>query len=224
MWYGSKKSPNLNKLAKNVNYRLNLKDRRFAKPLTRKNSYPKINFTFQIPTNWTLVILRAKNDYHSSDLYYLYNNNYFLNFTLFNKSLKVKYDSQTRTLAFKMVESSYNYLTYIKTLSSLFIRFNRPFFLKIRFKGKGYYMYKTVRNTIAPQMGYAHRVYVYSSATSVRFLSKTKILIFGLSKKEIEKTAYSLIKVKPINIFTGRGVRFARQVIYKKTGKVGAFR
>jgi amino acid transporter len=27
-----------------------------------------------------------------------------------------------------------------------------------------------------------------------------------------------------INVFTGRGVRFARQVIYKKTGKVSTYR
>ena len=85
-------------------------------------------------------------------------------------------------------------------------------------------MYKNSRNTIAPQMGYAHRVYVYSSATSVKFLSKTKILLFGLSKKDVMSTGYNLLTVKPINIFTGRGVRFARQVIYKKTGKVGAYR
>jgi hypothetical protein len=26
------------------------------------------------------------------------------------------------------------------------------------------------------------------------------------------------------NIFTGRGVRFARQIIYKKTGKVSSYR
>ena len=73
-------------------------------------------------------------------------------------------------------------------------------------------------------MGYAHRVYVYSSAITVKFLSKTKILLFGLSKQDVMQSAYSLARVKPINIFTGRGVRFARQVIYRKTGKVGAYR
>jgi ribosomal protein L6P/L9E len=94
----------------------------------------------------------------------------------------------------------------------------------MRFKGKGYYMYKNLRNTIAPKFGYAHRVYVYGSSTSVKPLSKTKIIIFGLSKHDILTTAYNLKSVKTINIFTGRGIRFARQVVYKKIGKVTAYR
>ena len=85
-------------------------------------------------------------------------------------------------------------------------------------------MYKNKRNTIAPQFGYAHRVYVYAQSTSVKFLSKTKILLFGLSKDDIVISGHNIKRVKPINVFTGRGIRFARQVIYKKTGKVSSYR
>ena len=85
-------------------------------------------------------------------------------------------------------------------------------------------MYKNERNTIAPQFGYAHRVYIYSFANSVKFLSKTKVFLFGLSPKDVFSTGYSLFRTRPINVFTGRGVRFARQVVYKKTGKIGAYR
>jgi len=91
-------------------------------------------------------------------------------------------------------------------------------------KGKGYYIYKNYRNTIAPQFGFAHRVYVYAQAASVKFLSKTKVLVFGLSKRDIMEVGHCLKAVRPINIFTGRGVRFARQVIYRKTGKVSSYR
>jgi hypothetical protein len=30
--------------------------------------------------------------------------------------------------------------------------------------------------------------------------------------------------MRRMNIFTGRGVRFAKQIVYKKTGKVSAYR
>ena len=73
-------------------------------------------------------------------------------------------------------------------------------------------------------MGYAHRVYVYAQAISVKFLSKTKILLFGLSPDPIFKIGFELKNVRPINIFTGRGVRFARQIVYRKTGKVSSYR
>ena len=136
----------------------------------------------------------------------------------------MRYDPQTRQFSFSHLLYPYTYTPFIKFISSALLLFNRPFFLKIKFKGKGYYMYKTDRNTIAPQFGYAHRVYVYAHSTSVKFLSKTKVIIFGLSSFDISSVSHSLKQVKPINIFTGRGIRFARQVIYKKTGKVSSYR
>lgn len=102
--------------------------------------------------------------------------------------------------------------------------FTSFFFIKLKFKGKGYYIYKNYRNTIAPQFGYYHRIYIYSFFNTVKFLSKTKLLIFGLTKGDVLLTAYTLKSKRTINIFTGRGVRFARQLIYKKTGKVSSYR
>jgi len=224
MWYGSNKKPNLNRMLRNRAHRLNLKDRKFGSPLPRRNSSPKTSFNFRIPLDWNLITLSRKTAANTPYLYYLYNSEYYVNFAVLGRALPVHYDTQTHSLNYKIFGTSYNYQAYLRALSDCLSRFSRPFFLKVRFKGKGYYMYKTQRNTIAPQMGYAHRVYVYSSAITVKFLSKTKILLFGLSKQDVMQSAYSLARVKPINIFTGRGVRFARQVIYRKTGKVGAYR
>ena len=155
---------------------------------------------------------------------YLYRNQYFLNFILPPHLKFYLFDPQTRVFSLSLPHTSYCYGYYLRTLTDLFSRFLRPYFLKIRFRGKGYYMYKNSRNTIAPQFGYAHRVYVYAQATTVRFLSKTKILLFGLSKTDIIDSGHKIKKVKSINIFTGRGIRFARQVVYKKTGKVSSYR
>ena len=77
---------------------------------------------------------------------------------------------------------------------------------------------------MAPQFGYAHRIYIYSYFTIVRFLSKTKVLIFGLLKSDVLKTPQQIKSKRPINVFTGRGVRFSSQIIYKKTGKVSSYR
>ncbi len=211
-------------MLRNKAHRLNLRDRRFGSPLPRRNGSPEISFIFRIPLDWKLIALSKKTTLSTPYMYYLYNSEYYVNFTVFGRSLPVTYDPQTHSLSYKLFGTPYNYQSYLKALSDCLSRFSRPFFLKVRFKGKGYYMYKTQRNTIAPQMGYAHRVYVYSSAITVKFLSKTKILLFGLSKRDVMQSAHALARVKPINIFTGRGVRFARQVIYRKTGKVGAYR
>lgn len=154
----------------------------------------------------------------------MYNDIYYFNISPISGMYSIKLDLQSSIFTFKHLSSSYCYFAILKLLTETAFKFARPIFLKIRFKGKGYYMYKTLRNTIAPQFGYAHRVYVYAPAISVKFLSKTKMILFGLSKADIFLGGYGLFNVKPINIFTGRGVRFARQVVYKKTGKVSSYR
>ena len=155
---------------------------------------------------------------------YLYREVYFLNFVIPPHVDSPRFDAQTSTFTLLHSATPYCYVQFLRLLESLMARFSRPAFLKIRFRGKGYYMYKTRRNTIAPNFGYAHRVYVYAPALSVLFLSKTKILLFGLSPKEIISAGHRVKATKPINIFTGRGVRFARQTVYKKTGKVSSYR
>jgi ribosomal protein L6P/L9E len=98
------------------------------------------------------------------------------------------------------------------------------FFNKLKFKGKGYYIFKNLRNTIAPRFGYSHRLYIYSYYVSVKFLSKTCILLFGLNKKDILQVSFELYYTRTCNIFTNRGIRFAKQIIYKKAGKISSYR
>jgi ribosomal protein L6P/L9E len=58
----------------------------------------------------------------------------------------------------------------------------------------------------------------------MKFLSKTTLYIAGLSKHDIFRVGRNIRKSRYINIFTGRGVRFAQQRVYKKTGKVSTYR
>ena len=116
------------------------------------------------------------------------------------------------------------YKTYWVMFLKIFNAFNRPFFLKVKFKGKGYYIFKNKRQVITPQFGHAHRLYFYAYFASVKFLSKTSIFIFGLIDTDLLKVGYGIKSMRPINIFTGRGVRFSKQIIYKKVGKVSSYR
>ncbi len=170
------------------------------------------------------MVLRPVAAIPSRITFYLYCQSYFFNITSPAALRRVHVDPMLNVITFSHHATPYCYRTVLRSIQASLALFQRPFFKKIRFRGKGYYMYKNARQTIAPQFGYAHRVYVYAQANSVKFLSKTKILLFGLSELEIHKAAHSLKRTKPMNIFTGRGVRFARQVVYRKTGKVSSYR
>jgi hypothetical protein len=149
---------------------------------------------------------------------------YYLKLVLPTQAVTVYADHYTSSIGFRLnCRPAYVNLFYRK-FKRLLRLFYLPFFFKLKFKGKGYYVYKNKRNTITPQFGFSHRNYVYSASINVRFLSKTKIFLFGLSKTDTIKTATSFKRLKSINIFTGRGVRFARQIIYRKTGKISSYR
>ena len=224
MWYGFKKTSNCFRRDRNLIHRSNVRDQRLGRPLPRHNPHPQLTSYLQVPLGWSFIMLQKQNVREFQEVIYLYRGIYFLNFTIPPYISYRMYDPQTSSFYLTHPHVSYVYEAYIRSLNEVFSYFCRPSFTKIRFKGKGYYIYKNKRNTIAPQFGYAHRVYIYAPAVSVQFLSKTKILIFGLSRKDILTAGYSIQAARPINVFTGRGVRFARQVIYRKTGKVSSYR
>ena len=49
-------------------------------------------------------------------------------------------------------------------------------------------------------------------------------MLYGLSPKDLTLVGLQIKSLRPINIFTGRGVRFNKQSVYKKTGKVSSYR
>ena len=175
-----------------------------------------------IPVKWTYVIFRdSKNDFYS---FYLYSIEYYFKFAIPCKNTSIFHCSNTGIISLSNTNFKNLSILWGKTLNLIIHLFSSFLFMKIKFKGKGYYIYKNFRNTITPQFGYYHRIYIYSFFNKVKFLSKTKILLFGLIKQDILLTAGQIKIKRPINIFTGRGVRFARQIIYKKTGKVSSYR
>lgn len=224
MWYGYKRVPNLHKLRKLKLKKQNIRLRKYGWQSMFHNGYTKTQSMFYIPGIWNFLMLAPKQRIIAPQIVYIYNPTYFFILRVPNFVEDVSVSQSTNSLKFYHSISPYCYNMVLRLVQTSLNIFTKPFFKKIKFKGKGYYMYKNKRQTIAPQFGYAHRVYIYAQATSVKFLSKTKILLFGLSWTEISRTSHNVKKVKPINIFTGRGVRFARQLIYKKTGKVSSYR
>ena len=185
-------------------------------------NYRYKEFNIYIPHMWNILIL--KNSLLNSDIFYLTSNTYYANFAFKNSLGFIHFDNFTRVVTFKSVYTNAYYLHFLRSLEYNLMSFIKPTFIKLKFKGKGYYIYKNYRNTIAPQFGYSHRLYVYSYFTSVKFLGKTKVMVFGFSKGDILNSSLLIKEKRPINIFTGRGVRFSRQVVYKKQGKVSSYR
>jgi len=155
---------------------------------------------------------------------YFYNDTYFFRIPLPMLNYLINIDINTSSIVITTIYVTNYYRLYWYHLKNVFYVFHKPFFMRIKFKGKGYYIFKGKRSTITPQFGHSHRIYLYSYFISVLFLAKTRILIFGFSKLDILSNAQDIRSMRPINIFTGRGVRFNRQIVFRKTGKVSSYR
>lgn len=173
---------------------------------------------------WFYSVLILKNTQLS--LYYIYLSNYyiFVSFLLPKNYIKLTFDEETNSIYYLSLNTNNFTKVYLSTISRIFTSFSKSFFVKLKFKGKGYYIYKNLRNTIAPQFGYSHRIYIYSWYNNVKFTSKSSLILFGLCLEDINKVSLSLQNFRKINVFTGRGVRFARQILYSKPGKVSTYR
>lgn len=177
---------------------------------------------FIIPNNWNTLILY--NNYLGVYQIFIYSKTYYTKTIIFEKNPLLHYDFNTKQLLLTTsFLNNYKYL-YYNLLTTLHLNILKPVFTKLKFKGKGYYIYKNYRNTITPQFGYSHRLYLYSFYTNVKFLNKTTLICFGLNLYNVKKTSSIIFSWRPVNIFTGRGVRFSKQIIYKKSGKISSYR
>lgn len=207
------------KLKKKYNH---IKTKRDLLRHTIFDSSHKWLFVFYIPPMWDAFFV--KTGCNSSTTVMLFSDVYRFTFFFDNSISKLKYDTNASSILFWSTFSNSASSKYLVKFREVLFSFSRPVFKKVKFKGKGYYLYKNFRNTITPQFGYAHRIYFYSYFASVKFLSKTSVFIFGLVNKDICDAAHGIKIMRPINIFTGRGVRFSRQTIYRKVGKVSSYR
>ena len=192
-------------------------------PLKHNNKFiSSLKYYIYIPGNFKFYCL-----FSITKLTYvirLYSFNYYFFIPIFFKNVFLSFDVYSNSLTLTTNMSSIKFFTWIKSVSNLLFLFTSFFFKKIKFRGKGYYLYKNSRNTITPQFGYSHRIYFYSYFIRGIFLTKTKVLFFGFNKYDVLYTPLTIRSKRFINVFTGRGVRFSDQVIYKKSGKISLYR
>jgi hypothetical protein len=222
LWYDvfNKKNSTLSNIYKSCKIRKQLSTNQITLHYFNKSQKNTLNYI--IPFGWkcTILLNSKKNKYYII----IYSGVYQFTTPININNSIVNFDLITNQLWLKLPLINNFTLSYFKVLSFFYEILLKPTFTKLKFKGKGYYIYKNYRNTITPQFGYSHRLYLYAFHTNVLFLTKTSLVLFGLNKNNINYTVHKLLKWRPINIFTGRGIRLSKQVIYKKSGKVSTYR
>ena len=98
-------------------------------------------------------------------------------------------------------------------------------FIKITITSKIYRLYINNNKTlIKSHLNYGHII-----RTPILFViavkySKYKMLFYGFNFSLLKLVALRVVQTRPYNIFTARGFRLKPGVVYKKVGKVSAYR
>lgn len=165
-----------------------------------------------IPYNINFLILK----------HLIYNNNYIL--IIYNKknyiiliTLTLIFFKKSNTLLINSNNSIS--LSFANNYLSNFINTWNIFFLKkIKFKGKGYKVVKN-KNFLYLIFNHAHLTwFIFFNIICYR-LRKQKYIFIYKNFKLLNQIAKNIYNIRPINIFTRRGIRLSKQKIFNKIGK-----
>jgi len=139
---------------------------------------------------------------------YIYNNNYYCVVTIFKKvslinTYFVELDNDNTNTAAKI---------------NLFLRqFYLCNFTKIKFTGKGYKIKKNTKQSLIMLFNKSHTTTLWWNNIFLKKLKKYKIYIKYNNKSS--NIIQTILGIRPINIFTKKGLRVARQILKKKKEK-----
>lgn len=161
-----------------------------------------------LPNNINLICLNNK-------YFYLYNLNNFLFFNFheynffFNKHLNIiKLNIKNKVINFKSK----------KFITTFLFTWDNFFFSKIYFLGKGFKL-KKFNKTIHFNFIYSHKNILLNNHTLIKKIEKTKLLLASKNYKSLIELIQKIIKIKPLNSYTKRGLRRTKQIFYKKKNK-----
>ena len=141
---------------------------------------------------------------------YIYNNTYCC-FLKFSKKFKISLLNNTTLEVVGVCKST------ILMINKYLQKFYFCNFTKIKFTGKGYKIKKNSKKSIMLLFNRAHITIMWWNNIIVKRLKKYKIYIKYLTTNK--KIVELLLNIRPINIFTKKGLRKSRQILLKKKGK-----
>ena len=156
--------------------------------------------------NFNTSVLKKKNSLYL----YSYTNTYYC-------LIKISTDTKVKLLNSTTMEVQKNHKIFDFSINKYLKQFYICNFTKVKFTGKGYKIKKNSNKSIILLFNRAHITILWWNNIFVKKLKKYKIYIKYTNKNN--RVIEYLLKTRFINIFTKKGLRASRQILYKKKGK-----
>jgi hypothetical protein len=181
------------------------------------------NFNLYIPSCFYINILQNNKNNLKGYYLYLYNTNYYIIFHLLQQyELNIKknifINKHTNTILLNSFFNDAKLKTLNTNLYYFLFSIEYVFYKKLKFTGKGFKI-KKKKNNIILYFNTAHINLLILKNNITQKLAKNKYIILKSNNYHNYCDSYLFKSVKLNNIFTKRGLRFTRQIIFKKKGK-----
>lgn len=102
-------------------------------------------------------------------------------------------------------------------IQAYLLQFNYIIFLKIKFTGKGYKIKKNSNKSMVLLFNRAHITNIWWKNIKILKIKKYKIYV-KLQKINLNIVS-KILNIRFVNIFTKKGLRLSKQILFKKKGK-----
>lgn len=166
-----------------------------------------------------VVIENKKNENFTTII--LYNKIY--KFTFIGNKKAINIDMELYCIRIKyniFIENIFSY----KQINKFLRTFEFYFFIKIKFKGKGFKIkFNKKIKLIKFWFGRSHITFYKLRKIKLKKITKYKFLLRNFNLPELNRIASRITYVKPVNVYTLRGIRVSRQYISKRKGKKSSY-
>jgi ribosomal protein L6P/L9E len=137
-----------------------------------------------------------------------------------NELSQIRYDASTKNVLINGLGANIILKFLEKMLNNLVFAFNRLWHVKIKFAGKGFKI-KRRRKTKSIKFFfyYSHINVVVLKKSKIKQRKKNKFIIKSWRPYNTILASKLITSIKNLNVYTKRGIRVSKQLVFKKTGK-----
>ncbi|MCX5749408.1 MAG: 50S ribosomal protein L6 [Candidatus Saganbacteria bacterium] len=141
-----------------------------------------------------------------------------------DKSITIKSEGQTLTLSRSSEEKRIKSMhgLYRSLIANMVRGVTDGFIKDLEISGVGYRAAKEGKKLVL-SMGYSHPVTV-DPPHGIEFLveGQTKVRVIGIDKHMVGQIAADIKKIRPVEPYKGKGIKYAGQYVRRKAGKAAA--
>lgn len=173
-----------------------------------------------IPITFNIIVYENKNNKNDLTII-LYNSIYSI--TILNIKKKIRIDLESYSIQINKTNDEKNNL-YFKQTDKFLKTFEFYFFIKIKFKGKGFKIkFNKKLKIIKFYFGRSHITVFKLKKIKLKKVTKYKFILKSLNLWKLKTNSIKITKIKPINVYTLRGIRLSKQSISKRKGKKSSY-